>query len=146
MIKIEKINHKKANSWLIKQITKESWHNGFTKKHLLYLSKIWPQLKKFYKSTDNWLAAYYNNKIVGVYYYAIVENEMYDGYLTTDKKHSKFNIGLNLNKKLLELTKDKWITNWSLCFKKYLSFNKRLGFKVDSETTYNNKIIYLLRR
>jgi hypothetical protein len=71
---------------------------------------------------------------------------MYDGYLTTDEKYPQFNLGLKLNTKLLEETKNKWSVNWSLCYKKYLIFNKRLGFKVESETIYKGQVIYLLKR
>ena len=107
-LKTQQINHLEAINWLNHNKLTDAWYENFTKKHLLYFSKVWPQLKKFYKGKDNWLASYIDTKIVGVYYYTIVENEMYDGYLTTDEKYPQFNLGLKLNTKLLEETKNKW--------------------------------------
>ena len=145
-LKITHINHFEAINWLKFNKQGDAWYENFTKKHLLHFSKIWPQLKKFYRGKDNWLAAYIDTKIAGVYYYTIVENEIYDGYLTTDKQFSQFNLGLKLNTKLLEETKNKWFINWSLCFEKYLNYNEKLGFKIDSKTVFNKQTIYLLKR
>ena len=125
---IKHIPQEQALEGVKSQDHKASWHNDFKewKKHLLLAEKYWPWVKKFYRGEDKWLGAFEDDKLYGVYWYTIVENEMYDGFLIADPK--KLGVGLKLGRELVEITKGQWKKNWTMCSKEYLKFNNRLGF------------------
>ena len=137
---IKEITHQQALEWIAKQDMKD-WHKDFNewKKHLLV---SWTNVKKFYKSKNNWLGAFDGDELCGVYWYTIVEEEMYDGFLISSKQ----GVGIKLGRELIERTKDKWTVNWSMCSEKYIKFNERLGFKVWSYMLIDKYKVYLLKR
>ncbi len=136
---IKKITHEQALEY-ISQYGK-GWHKDFDiwKRHLLF---SWKNTKKFYKGEDNWLGAFDGNDLCGIYWYTIVEEEMYDGFLMS----FKHGVGLKLCKELVKVTKNKWIVNWSMCSEKYIKYNERLGFEVQSRMFINKYEVYLLKR
>ena len=143
---IKEIAHEHALEWVSKQDLEDTWHKDFNewKKHLLLAAKFWPWVKKFYRGKNNWLG-YYDDwwEFQGVYWYTIVDNEMYDGFLIS-KKHGA---GIKLARELVKITKGQWRYNWTMCSKEYLKFNNRLGFQ---GTSYANITpwdeVYLLWR
>jgi|TARA_R110002074_G_scaffold113184_7_gene242242 hypothetical protein len=107
----------------------DEWHKDFYKwkKHLLIAGKVWPQLKKFYNSPEQWLGHFGHSGLEAVYFYTIKDGEMYDGFLES----WKIGAGIKLGRYLPEYTKDLWTTNWSMCNRKHLDFNSRLGYTVE---------------
>jgi hypothetical protein len=118
---IKNITEKEALDFVSKQEHKDEWHKDFYywKRHLLAL-KNWPWLKKFYKG-GKWLG-HFDEELNGIYWYNLIEDEMYDGFLIS----SKVGVGIKLGRWLEKNIKYK--TNWSCCDKRYVRFNERLGF------------------
>tara|TARA_B100001113_G_scaffold280332_1_gene235060 strand:- start:302 stop:733 length:432 start_codon:yes stop_codon:yes gene_type:complete len=141
---IKEITHEQALEWISKQDLEDTWHKDFKewKKHLILAAKYWPWVKKFYRGKNKWLGAF-DDELCGVYWYTIVENEMYDGFLISKKR----GVGLKLGRELVKITKGQWKKNWTMCSKEYLKFNNRLGFQ---GTSYANITpwyeVYLLWR
>ena len=109
------------------------------KKHLILL-KNWPWLKKFYKGHGKWLGHFDDLQLNGVYWYNVVDNEMYDGFLISSKPGVGIRLGRWLEKNI------KYKTNWSCCDRKYVKFNERLGFEIKSIDTIEKREVFLLCR
>ena len=139
---IKHITETEALDFVSKQEHKDEWHKDFYywKRHLLAL-KNWPWLKKFYKG-GKWLG-HFDEELNGIYWYNLIEDEMYDGFLIS-KKHGA---GIKLARELVKITKGQWRYNWTMCSKEYIKFNNRLGFQ---GTSYANITpwdeVYLLWR
>jgi len=138
---IKHISEIEALKFVKEQKHKNSWHDDFNKwrKHLIVLANTWPQLKKFYKGKGKWLGYFDNEKLVGVYWYNIQGDDIYDGFLIS----SKVGAGIKLGRYLKTLI---WKTNWSCCSFKYINFNKRLGFTVYGKTEIEEDEVFLLWR
>ena len=137
---IKHITEKEALDFVSKQEHKDEWHKDFYywKRHLLAL-KNWPWLKKFYKG-GKWLG-HFDEELNGIYWYNLIENEMYDGFLIS----SKVGVGMKLGRWLEKNIKYK--TNWSCCDRRYVRFNERLGFEFkDSVKKDNEEWILLCRK
>tara|TARA_E500000331_G_C16596783_1_gene429830 strand:+ start:57 stop:479 length:423 start_codon:yes stop_codon:yes gene_type:complete len=136
---IKYITEKEALDFVSKQEHKDEWHKDFYywKRHLLVL-KNWPWLKKFYKG-GKWLG-HFDKELNGIYWYNLIEGEMYDGFLIS----SKIGVGIKLGRWLEKNIKYK--TNWSCCDRKYLKFNERLGFKIKSIDSIEDREVILLCR
>ena len=136
---IKYISETEALDFVSKQEHKDIWHKDFYywKKHLLVL-KNWPWLKKFYKG-GKWLG-HFDEKLNGVYWFNLQDDEMYDGFLISSKPGVGIKLGrwleMNINYK----------TNWSCCDRKYIKFNERLGFKIKSIDSIENREVILLCR
>ena len=137
---IKHITESEALYFVSKQEKKDQWHNDFyfRKLHLIAL-KNWPWLKKFYRG-GKWLGHFDDLKLNGVYWYNLIDDEMYDGFLIS----SKIGVGIKLGRWLEKNIKYK--TNWSCCDRKYVKFNERLGFEVKSVDTIEKREVFLLCR
>ena len=137
---IKHITESEALHFVSKQEKKDQWHNDFYfwKLHLIAL-KNWPWLKKFYRG-GKWLGHFDDLKLNGVYWYNLIDDEMYDGFLIS----SKIGVGIKLGRWLEKNIKYK--TNWSCCDRKYVKFNERLGFEVKSVDTIEKREVFLLCR
>ena len=137
---IKHITESEALYFVSKQEKKEQSHNDFYfwKLHLIAL-KNWPWLKKFYRG-GKWLGHFDDLKLNGVYWYNLIDDEMYDGFLIS----SKIGVGIKLGRWLEKNIKYK--TNWSCCDRKYVKFNERLGFEVKSVDTIEKREVFLLCR
>ena len=82
---IKHITESEALYFVSKQEKKDQWHNDFYfwKLHLIAL-KNWPWLKKFYRG-GKWLGHFDDLKLNGVYWYNLIDDEMYDGFLISSK-------------------------------------------------------------
>ena len=141
---IRTIEHQEALEWLLTQDLTGSVHEDFNvwKRHLLY---SWPNVKKFFRGRNKWLGAFVDDKLCGIYWYTIVGEEMYDGFLLTDPKAPA--LGIKLGRELVKVTKNDWVVNWSCCSTNYLKFNQRLGYEVvDTMDDINGMHYYLLKR
>lgn len=152
MIEFKEISHELALDWLENNnLYDDEFHQSFEYwlQHIFLCRKTFPELKKFIKSNPQWLAAVKDDKICSVYYFSIVNREMFDGYLITHPDYQKGMIGYKLAKFLPTYTNDQWDINWSTCIKKYLKFNLKLGY-VQIRSPYISKKynteVYLLRR
>ena len=136
---IKNITEKEALDFVSKQEHKDEWHKDFYywKRHLLDL-KNWPWLKKFYKG-GKWLG-HFDEELNGIYWYNLIEDEMYDGFLIS----SKVGVGMKLGRWLEKNIKYK--TNWSCCDKRYVRFNERLGFEIKSIDNIDKREVFLLCR
>ena len=137
---IKHITESEALYFVSKQEKKDQWHNDFYfwKLHLIAL-KNWPWLKKFYRG-GKWLGHFDDLKLNGVYWYNLIDDEMYDGFLIS----SKIGVGIKLGRWLEKNIKYK--TNWACCDRKYVKFNERLGFEVKSVDTIEKREVFLLCR
>ena len=137
---IKHITESEALYFVSKQEKKDQWHNDFYfwKLHLIAL-KNWPWLKKFYRG-GKWRGHFDDLKLNGVYWYNLIDDEMYDGFLIS----SKIGVGIKLGRWLEKNIKYK--TNWSCCDRKYVKFNERLGFEVKSVDTIEKREVFLLCR
>ena len=78
---------------------------------------------------------------MAIYWYNKVGDEIYDGYLISKKPGTGLKLGRYLQNNI------DWLINWSLCEKKYLKFNERLGFEFkDSVKKDNEEWILLCRK
>jgi hypothetical protein len=136
---IKYISETEALDFVSKQEHKDVWHKDFYywKKHLLVL-KNWPWLKKFYKG-GKWLG-HFDEKLNGVYWFNLQDDEMYDGFLISSKPGVGIKLGRWLEKNI------NYKTNWSCCDRKYIKFNERLGFKIKSIDNIENREVILLCR
>jgi hypothetical protein len=136
---IKYISETEALDFVSKQEHKDVWHKDFYywKKHLLVL-KNWPWLKKFYKG-GKWLG-HFDEKLNGVYWFNLQNDEMYDGFLISSKPGVGIKLGRWLEKNI------NYKTNWSCCDRKYIKFNERLGFKIKSIDSIENREVILLCR
>jgi len=136
---IKYISETEALDFVSKQEYKDVWHKDFYywKKHLLVL-KNWPWLKKFYKG-GKWLG-HFDEKLNGVYWFNLQNDEMYDGFLISSKPGVGIKLGRWLEKNI------NYKTNWSCCDRKYIKFNERLGFKIKSIDSIENREVILLCR
>ena len=77
---IKHITESEALYFVSQQEHKDKWHKDFYywKKHLLAF-KNWPWLRKFYRG-GKWLGHFDNLELNGVYWYNLVNDEMYDGF------------------------------------------------------------------
>lgn len=152
MLEFREINHQEALNWLDRNnLYDEEFHQSFDywMQHIFLCRKQFPQIKKFIKSTPQWLCAVENNNIVAVYFYTIVDREMFDGYLISHPDYQKGMIGYRLAKHLPKHTKGLWDINYSTCIKKYLNFNLKLGYTQINNPFISEKYkteVYLLRR
>ena len=137
---IKHITESEALYFVSKQEHKDDWHNDFYfwKKHLIAL-KSWPWLKKFYRG-GKWLGYFDNLELKGVYWYNLIDEEMYDGFLISSKPGVGIRLGRWLEKNI------KYKTNWSCCDRKYVKFNERLGFEIKSIDTIEKREVFLLCR
>ena len=137
---IKHITESEALYFANQQEHKDKWHKDFYfwKKHLIAL-KNWPWLKKFYRG-GKWLGHFNEEKINGVYWYNLIDDEMYDGFLISSKVGVGIKLGRWLDKNI------KYKTNWSCCDRKYVRFNERLGFEVKSIDTLEKREVFLLCR
>ena len=136
---IKYISETEALDFVSKQEHKDVWHKDFYywKKHLFVL-KNWPWLKKFYKG-GKWLG-HFDEKLNGVYWFNLQDDEMYDGFLISSKPGVGIKLGRWLEKNI------NYKTNWSCCDRKYIKFNERLGFKIKSIDNIENREVILLCR
>ena len=136
---IKYISETEALDFVSKQEHKDVWHKDFYywKKHLLVLKK-WPWLKKFYKG-GKWLG-HFDEKLNGVYWFNLQNDEMYDGFLISSKPGVGIKLGRWLEKNI------NYKTNWSCCDRKYIKFNERLGFKIENIDSIEDREIILLCR
>ena len=152
MLKYLEIPHHVALDWLeTNNLYDDEFHKSFEYwlQHIFLCRRQFPQLKKFLKSEPRWLAAYLDDKIIAVYYFTIVDREMFDGYLISHPKYTQQRAGLKLGKELVKHTQDFWDINWSTCINKYVKFNIKLGYEVVGEPFVSEKYsteVYLLRR
>ena len=137
---IKHITESEALYFVSKQEHKDEWHKAFYfwKKHLIAF-KNWPWLRKFYRG-GKWLGHFDNLELNGVYWYNLVDNEMYDGFLVSSKIGVGIKLGRWLNKNI------KYETNWSCCDRKYVKFNERLGFEIKSIDSIEKREVFLLCR
>ena len=137
---IKHITESEALYFVSQQEHKDDWHNDFYfwKKHLIAL-KSWPWLKKFYRG-GKWLGYFDNLELKGVYWYNLIDEEMYDGFLISSKPGVGIRLGRWLEKNV------KYKTNWSCCDRKYVKFNERLGFEIKSIDTIEKREVFLLCR
>ena len=138
---IKHINESEALYYIENNNDLNDWHKDFYlwKKHLILL-KNWPWLKKFYKGDGKWLGHFDDLQLNGVYWYNVVDNEMYDGFLISSKPGVGIRLGRWLEKNI------KYKTNWSCCDRKYVKFNERLGFEIKSIDTIEKREVFLLCR
>tara|TARA_B110000495_G_C22858842_1_gene500789 strand:- start:356 stop:787 length:432 start_codon:yes stop_codon:yes gene_type:complete len=138
---IKHITELEALEFVSQQEHKDEWHKDFHmwKKHLIVLANNWPQLKQFYRGAGKWLG-FFDTELKGVYWYNISSDEIYDGYLISSKPGIGIKLGRYLDSNIA------WKNNWSLCDKKYLKFNKRLGFEVKDTGKINDREVFLLWR
>ena len=137
---IKHITESEALYFVSKQEKKDQWHNDFYfwKLHLIAL-KNWPWLKKFYRG-GKWLGHFDDLKLNGVYWYNLIDDEMYDGFLISSKPGVGIRLGRWLEKNI------KYKTNWSCCDRKYVKFNERLGFEIKSIDSIEKREVFLLCR
>ena len=137
---IKHITESEALYFVSQQEHKDDWHNDFYfwKKHLIAL-KSWPWLKKFYRG-GKWLGYFDDLELKGVYWYNLIDEEMYDGFLISSKPGVGIRLGRWLEKNI------KYKTNWSCCDRKYVKFNERLGFEIKSIDTIEKREVFLLCR
>ena len=138
---IKHITDNEVIDWVSKQKDIHKRHTDFYrwKKHILVISKIWPQCKKFYEGDGKFLG-YFDDDLRAVYWYNKVGDEMYDGYLLSSKPGAGIKLGRYLQNEI------DWKENWSLCEKEYLNYNIRLGYEVKDISKFNNEEWILLWR
>ena len=138
---IKHITDNEVIDWVSKQKDIHKRHTDFYrwKKHILVISKIWPQCKKFYEGNGKFLG-YFDDELRAVYWYNKVGDEMYDGYLLSSKPGAGIKLGRYLQNEI------EWKENWSLCEKEYLNYNIRLGYEVKDTSKFNNEEWILLWR
>ena len=138
---IKHITDNEVIDWVSKQKDIHKRHTDFYrwKKHILVISKIWPQCRKFYEGNGKFLG-YFDDELKAVYWYNKIGDEMYDGYLLSSKPGAGIKLGRYLQNEI------DWKENWSLCEKEYLNFNKRLGYEVKDISKFNNEEWILLWR
>lgn len=152
MLEFKNLNHQEALNWLdTHNLYDGEFHQNFDywMQHIFLCRKQFPQIKKFIKSTPQWVCAVNNNNIVAVYFYTIVGREMFDGYLISHPNYQKGMPGYRLAKYLLEYTKGLWDINYSTCIKKYLNFNLKLNYIQIGKpfvSEKHNVEVYLLKR
>lgn len=152
MISFNEITHKEALYWFNNSsFYKHAHHKSFEYwiQHVFLFRKEFPELKKFIKSEPRWVASFSDEKIISIYYFSIVNKEMFDGFLISDPQYKKYLPGYKLGKYLLQYTENQWKINWSTCVEKYLKFNLKLGYKLVTHTTVDinkKEKVYLLRR
>ena len=137
---IKHITESEALYFVSKQEHKDDWHNDFYfwKKHLIAL-KSWPWLRKFYRG-GKWLGYFDDLELKGVYWYNLIDEEMYDGFLISSKPGVGIKLGRWLEKNI------KYKINWSCCDRKYVRFNERLGFEIKSIDSIEKREVFLLCR
>ncbi len=140
-MEIKHITELEALEFVKKQNHKDKWHDDFHmwRKHLIILANKWPQLKQFYRGAGKWLG-YFDKDLKGVYWYNICGDEIYDGYLISNKLGAGIKLGRYLDNKII------WKTNWSCCDRKYIKFNERLGFQVKGTEQIEDREVFLLWR
>ena len=138
---IKHITDDEVIDWVSKQKDIHKRHTDFYrwKKHILVISKIWPQCKKFYEGDGKFLG-YFDDELRAVYWYNKVGDEIYDGYLLSSKPGAGIKLGRYLQNEI------EWRENWSLCEKEYLNYNIRLGYEVKDTSKFNNEEWILLWR
>ena len=138
---IKHITDNEVIDWVSKQKDIHKRHTDFYrwKKHILVISKIWPQCKKFYEGDGKFLG-YFDDELRAVYWYNKVGDEIYDGYLLSSKPGAGIKLGRYLQNEI------DWKENWSLCEKEYLNYNIRLGYEVKDISKFNNEEWILLWR
>ena len=138
---IKHITDNEVIDWVSKQKDIHKRHTDFYrwKKHILVISKIWPQCKKFYEGNGKFLG-YFDDELKAVYWYNKIGDEMYDGYLLSSKPGAGIKLGRYLQNEI------DWKENWSLCEKEYLNYNIRLGYEVKDISKFNNEEWILLWR
>jgi len=138
---IKHITDNEVIDWVSKQKDIHKRHTDFYrwKKHILVISKIWPQCKKFYEGDGKFLG-YFDDELRAVYWYNKVDDEIYDGYLLSSKPGAGMKLGRYLQNEI------DWKENWSLCEKEYINYNKRLGFEIKDISKFNNEEWVLLWR
>lgn len=152
MLEFREIDHKKAIEWLENnQLYDDEFHQSFDywMQHIFLCRKQFPQIKKFIKSTPQWLCAVNGDKIAAIVFYTIVDREMFDGYLITHPDFQKGMIGYKLARQLPKHTEGLWDITYSTCIKKYLNFNLKLGYKQVGDPFISKKYdaeVYLLTR
>ena len=121
---IKHITDNEVIDWVSKQKDIHKRHTDFYrwKKHILVISKIWPQCKKFYEGDGKFLG-YFDDELKAVYWYNKIGDEMYDGYLLSSKPGAGIKLGRYLQNEI------DWKENWSLCEKEYLNYNIRLSYE-----------------
>jgi hypothetical protein len=137
---IKHITESEALYFVRQQEHKDNWHKDFNlwKKHLIAL-KNWPWLRKFYRG-GKWLGYFDNLELKGVYWYNLIDEEMYDGFLISSKPGVGIKLGRWLEKNI------KYKINWSCCDRKYVRFNERLGFEIKSIDSIEKREVFLLCR
>ena len=138
---IKHITDNEVIDWVSKQKNIHKRHTDFYrwKKHILVISKIWPQCRKFYEGNGKFLG-YFDDELKAVYWYNKIGDEMYDGYLLSSKPGAGIKLGRYLQNEI------DWKENWSLCEKEYLNYNIRLGYEVKDISKFNNEEWILLWR
>lgn len=138
---IKHITDNEVIDWVSKQKNIHKRHTDFYrwKKHILVISKIWPQCKKFYEGDGRFLG-YFDDELRAVYWYNKIGDEIYDGYLLSSKPGAGMKLGRYLQNEI------DWKENWSLCEKEYINYNKRLGFEIKDISKFNNEEWLLLWR
>tara|TARA_Y200000002_G_C22414273_1_gene551132 strand:- start:161 stop:592 length:432 start_codon:yes stop_codon:yes gene_type:complete len=138
---IKHITDNEVIDWVSKQKDIHKRHTDFYrwKKHILVISKIWPQCRKFYEGNGKFLG-YFDDELKAVYWYNKIGDEMYDGYLLSSKPGAGIKLGRYLQNEI------DWKENWSLCEKEYLNYNIRLGYEVKDKSKFNNEEWILLWR
>mgnify|MGYP001311322932 FL=1 len=138
---IKHITDNEVIDWVSKQKDIHKRHTDFYrwKKHILVISKIWPQCKKFYEGDGKFLG-YFDDELRAVYWYNKVGDEIYDGYLLSSKPGAGIKLGRYLQNEI------EWRENWSLCEKEYLNYNIRLGYEAKDISKFNNEEWILLWR
>ncbi len=138
---IKHITDNEVIDWVSKQKDIHKRHTDFYrwKKHILVISKIWPQCRKFYEGNGKFLG-YFDDELKAVYWYNKIGDEMYDGYLLSSKPGAGIKLGRYLQNEI------DWKENWSLCEKEYLNYNIRLGYEVKDISKFNNEEWILLWR
>jgi len=124
----QQISHGTALQWIKNnESLKGTIHEDFHK-WILHLSES--KLKYFLKGNHYWSAAF-DRSIIGIYYYTIYDDKMYDGYLISDRP----TVGLKLDRYQRQYTKARynWKINWTMCNTKHLKYNLRLGYKIASK-------------
>tara|TARA_B110000503_G_C7171071_1_gene424301 strand:+ start:45 stop:515 length:471 start_codon:yes stop_codon:yes gene_type:complete len=153
MLEFKKINHNEAVVWLTNNnnLKLDEFHKSFDFwiQHIFYARHHFPELKKFIKSTPNWVGAYKDDNLIAVHYYTIKDKQMYDGFLISDPRYAKEQIGLKLSRFLFTQTKHVWEINYSIAMKDYIAFNKRLGYEIIRKAYITGKFqteAYLIKR